>query len=175
MKSVCKKTPKYQNLPKPYLCEVHFRCNASCSSKAEGNCSKMEGRKFSMSSWPADQPPLLWSVVNLFRPPILFRTHFKIFRKKSWRRPRGRFQGDAHEIVVTFRVNGSDGVTQRKGITFLFAKKQNGTELNISSCEIFLLQFQMHLCRSPCEQLDLLRCPWDRRQHTSFEPKQHSN
>ena len=74
------------------------------------------------------QAPLLWSVVNLFRPAILFRTHFKIFGKKSWRRPRGRFQGHPHEIVETFRVNGSDGVTQRKGITFLFAKKK--TERN---------------------------------------------
>ena len=96
------------------------------------------------------QAPLLWSVVNLFRPAILFRTHFKILRKKSssWRRPHGRFQGHPHEIVETFRVNGSDGVTQRKGITFFICKKkQNWTSLLVrySSCNFKCISVDLHV------------------------------
>ena len=127
MKSVCKKTPNIKTFPNHISVKYILDATHHTAAKPKGTFQKW---KEVNCQCQASQPPLLRSVVNLLRPAILFRTHFKILRKKSssWRRPRGRFQGHPHEIVVTFIVNGSDGVTQRKGITFFILQK-NRTEL----------------------------------------------
>ena len=122
-----RKPPNIKTCPNHISVKYILDATHHAAAKPKGIVQKW---KEGNSQCQADGPLLLWSFVNLFRPAILFRTHFKIFGKKSWRRPRGRFQGHPHEIVETFRVNGSDGVTQRKDITFLFAKKteRNRTE-----------------------------------------------
>ena len=149
MKSVCKKNPNIKTCSNHISVKYILDAAHHAAAKPKRIVQKW---KEGNSQCQASQPPLLWSV-NLLSPVILFRTHFKILRKKSsswtWWRPRGRFQGLAHEIVETFRVNGSDGVTQRKGITLLFAKT-NRTEQNWTS---FLVRYSS--CNFKCISVDL--------------------
>ena len=152
MKSVCKKTLNIKTCPNHI--SVKYILDATHRTAAKPKIIVQKWKEGN-SQCQASQPSL-----EFVHACHSFQDTFWVLWQKSssWRRPRGRFQGHAHEIVVTFRVNGS--VTQRKGITFFYFAKKNRSEL---FCEIFLLQLQLY--RSPCKQQDLLRCPWDRRQH----------